>query len=221
MAQYGYKLSGFARSEKFFEAEHYLDRRLKGFTKENASFAEDGSRTQTWKMTSDEGEKTVTLVKNITESGVIVFSDVELKELKHSGLLCFLRDVLWQAAFAALYWIGFMWFQRTPAYGFMMANVGVWGAVLGIGVLYAVIIALTYRPVSVRRIPSRTRFIQAGGVFTVAMILYKLWSWTFKGGGLDIRGFGMSLLYSQLAPLLCGWLIVFIIHKTIDRMSRK
>lgn len=218
MAQYGYKLSGFARSEKFFEAEHYLDRRLKGFTKANATFTDDGSRTQVWQRTAEDGtEQTVTLVKNVTESGVIVFSDIELKELKHGGIIMYLKDIPIQAAFAALYWYGFIKLRSTPVYGILITRAKIAGLVAIIGLVYAAIIGLSTKIISIRRTPARTRWIQTGGPFSIVAILYLLWSWTFKGGGVDFRSFLMNMLYSQIAPFLFAWILILVIRKVMDR----
>ncbi len=220
MAQYGYKLSGLARSEKFFEAEHYLDKRLKGFEKDNAVFADDGSRTQVYRRKSDEGEQTVTLVKNITESGVLVFSDIELKDLKHGGIILYLRDILWQAAFAALYWIGYPKSKSTMPIGIMMSRLKPIGTCLVISIAVALLMIVTYKLVAVRRTPARVRFIQTGGVFSIVMMFYTLWSLTFKHGGMPLPSFVNSFVQTPLAPLLIGCFLLWLIPQLMKGRQR-
>lgn len=97
MADFGYKLSGFPTQTKFAEAEAYLDKRLKGFLKLSPTFEADGSKTLVYTRTSEENkdeQETVTLVKNVTECAVMVFSDIPLKEFSVGGWALFARDII-------------------------------------------------------------------------------------------------------------------------------
>ena len=206
-AQYGYKISGFARSEKFFETEKYLDRKLKDFQKDNASFADDGSRTQVYRKTTEDGEQTVTLVKNITESGVMVFSDIPLPTLRHGGIILYLRDIVWMVAFAGVYWVGYPLLLNK--FRSIIAHLTRWGTMAAAAVVIAFLMLATYNPVSVRRTPARVRFLQLGGFFSIILGIHDLGSMVFSRIN-DYRSFFNNLALSPLSALLIGWLLVHL-----------
>ena len=122
MALYGYKISGFAGNERYEEAAAYLDRRLKGFERKNEEFDADGSRTLHYERLTPEGTvQEVTLVKNVTESAVMVFSDIPMKSLKHGGILLTLRDIIPMTVFGALYYLLF-WINSIVSISQKTAN---------------------------------------------------------------------------------------------------
>ena len=86
MALYGYKISNFTKAKKYAEIEALLDKKLKGFEKQSYEFEKDGSVCQDYVRKNEDGtETTVTLAKNITESSIVVFSDIPLKFLRNGG----------------------------------------------------------------------------------------------------------------------------------------
>lgn len=108
MAVYGYKISGFARTERYKEAELLLDRKLKGWEKGSEGFAEDGSVTLCYKKTEEDGSvKEVSLEKNITESFVMVLSDIPIKSLRFGGAVFYLRDIIPVALFIFGWYFGY------------------------------------------------------------------------------------------------------------------
>lgn len=109
MAVYGYKISGFARTERYKEAEVFLNRKLKGWEKGSESFAEDGSVTLCYKKTEEDGSvKEVSLEKNITESFVMVLSDIPIKFLRFGGAVFYLRDIIPVALFIFGWYFGYI-----------------------------------------------------------------------------------------------------------------
>ena len=80
MALYGYKISNFTKAKKYAEIEALLDKKLKGFEKQSYEFEKDGSVRQDYVRKYEDGtETTVTLAKNITESSIVVLTDITLK----------------------------------------------------------------------------------------------------------------------------------------------
>ena len=110
MALYGYKISNFTKAKKYAEIEALLDKKLKGFEKQSYEFEKDGSVCQDYVRKNEDGtETTVTLAKNITESSIVVFSDIPLKFLRNGGWCLLTADILPMLIFTALYWF-------VPAY---------------------------------------------------------------------------------------------------------
>lgn len=108
MPEYGYKISEMAGSERFFEAERLLDIKLAGFEKAAASFEADGSRRQEYSRTEEDGsEKKVTLIKNVTESGILVFSNIPLKFFRFGGKIFYLWDILPTVVMGIFWWVVF------------------------------------------------------------------------------------------------------------------
>ena len=95
MALYGYKISNFTKAKKYAEIEALLDKKLKGFEKQSYEFEKDGSVRQDYVRKNEDGtETTVTLAKNITESSIVVFSDIPLKFLRNGGWCLLTADIL-------------------------------------------------------------------------------------------------------------------------------
>ncbi|MBQ5316953.1 MAG: hypothetical protein J6I96_05305 [Oscillospiraceae bacterium] len=189
-----------------------MDKKLKGFQKDNAVFSDDGSRTQVYRKTDGDGEQVVTLVKNVTESGVMVFSDVPIPTLRHGGIILYLRDIVWMLFFAAVYWVGYpILLNRVPQIVYRLTPYGTMAAA---AVVFALLILATVKPVSVRRTPVRVRFLQLGGLFSIVLGVYSLGSMIFSRFN-DYRSFLRNLVASPLSALLIGWLIVHIAEKKL------
>ncbi len=218
--QYGYKISGFASSERFFEAERYLDKKLRGWTKGQTEFLEDGSRRQVWTQSAEDGStQTVELVKNVTESAVLVFSDIELKWLMHGGVFLYVRDLPLMAVFAAVYFIGTMLLKRFYiAPSFRMYNTLPGRAVImAIMAAAATVITLaTTKPVMNMRTKLRARFVQMGGVFAVILGLSEL-HYIFTAAHLRIGYFFYYLFDSPVAIILTQILLLYLIGRIAKR----
>lgn len=178
MTRYGYKISGFAGSERYFEAERLLDIALKGFEKLPASFEEDGSRKQEYIRKDDEGERNVTLIKNVTESGILVFSDVQLRIFRFGGAVFYLWDILPTVLMGILWWFAVpKILRRLP-----MGNIPVAAVDIAAGLIFCFISMVIcswarrleekdHRHLRILFVPCRTRlrmeFIARGGIFTL------------------------------------------------------
>lgn len=170
--QYGYKIGGFASQAKFDEAEWFIDLLMKKkFVKGHADFSEDGSRTQEWVRSDDSGEQKIVLIKNITESAVIVFSDCELKWLKFGGKLLYLRDIIPMLLFALMFWklvpfvsAKYRIVDNYLANGFFMS------VICGLG--GAIVCLIANLLIRIRRDPVRSLFVRLGGVFSILQVLY-------------------------------------------------
>lgn len=171
MQQYGYKISGMARGVKFSEAEVFLDKKLKGYEKMNASFSEDGSRTQVYKRKNEDGtENEVTMVKNVTESGIIVFSDLPLKFFKFGGWVLYLRDIVPTVIFGLIYWLGYFKLINTSVFNGKILML-LLAAIVG-GAAAFLLCLLTHKILDNNRSELRIRFIQLGGIISIVPALY-------------------------------------------------
>ena len=170
--QYGYKIGGFASQAKFDEAEWFIDLLMKKkFVKGHADFSEDGSRTQEWVRSDDSGEQKIVLVKNITESAGIVFSDCELKWLKFGGKLLYLRDIIPMLLFALMFWklvpmlsVKYNVVNNYLANGFFMSMI--------CGCCASIICLAADLLIRIRRDHVRSLFVRLGGVFSTLQVLY-------------------------------------------------
>ena len=118
MALYGYKISNFTKAKKYAEIEALLDKKLKGFEKQSYEFEKDGSVCQDYVRKNEDGtETTVTLAKNITESSIVVFSDIPLKFLGNGGWCLLTADILPMLIFTALYWFGMKLYRAAYCMG--------------------------------------------------------------------------------------------------------
>ena len=213
--QYGYKISGFGSSEKFFEAERYLDKKLKDFTKEPAVFEEDGSRKQRWVRESEGAQTAVELVKNITESAVLVFSDIPLKMFRFGGLLMYLRDLPAMIFFAALYWVVYPLIAVRMPFRTGDGALSYWTALIVMllvsSLALLIIILVSDKFLSARREHIRMRFMQFGGIFSVVLGIHELissMSMSISSG--TISGFHVSYL-TFIARFLTKPLSLFLV----------
>ena len=171
MQQYGYKISGMARGVKFDEAEVFLDKKLKDYEKMNASFSEDGSRTQVYKRKNEDGtENEVTMVKNVTESGILVFSDLPLKFFKFGGWVLYLRDIVPTIIFGLIYWLGYYKLVNSSMFNGKILML-LLAAVVG-GFAAYLLSLFTYKLLDKNRSELRIRFIQLGGIISIVPVLY-------------------------------------------------
>ena len=170
-------------------------------------FGDDGSRTQVYRKKTDDGEQVVTLVKNITESGVMVFSDIPLPSLRHGGIILYLRDLPWMIFFAGLYWVGYpMLLRKVPQISWRLTNYGTMAAA---AVVIALLMLGTAKLLSERRTPARVRLLQLGGPFGIVLGIWSLGSMIFSRVN-DYRSFFYNLVQSPLSALLIGWLLVHL-----------
>ncbi|MCI7766753.1 MAG: hypothetical protein MSJ26_02070 [Oscillospiraceae bacterium] len=170
MQSYGYVLSGLARHDRFNEAEWLLDKVLKGFSKGSKQFEEDGSISLTYSKNDENGEKLVTLKRNVTESCIMVLSDIPLKFFRFGGWIFYLRDLIPTLAFFLLYGIFGVRFNSV-----MINSNDPFNRLFGIvgGALAALLLNLiTVKLFKKNRSFDRICFIQAGGIFSAFMILY-------------------------------------------------
>ena len=168
MAQYGYKISELSRAEKFAEAECFLDRKLKGYEKQMSGFEADGSVTIRYTKKADDGSVSeISLVKNITESAIMVFSDKELKYFKRGGWILYLRDLIPTVLFSCVIWYLFIavYFVGNGFYDLLQKFVLMLVAIVAADLI-------TGRFLSKNRSRERIAFIQSGGIFTVLLSLY-------------------------------------------------
>ncbi|MDE6593274.1 MAG: hypothetical protein K2K57_09470 [Oscillospiraceae bacterium] len=179
MPEFGYKISEMAGAERFFEAERLLDISLDGFEKSNAEFETDGSRRQEYtKVCEDGSEKKVTLIKNVTECGTLVFANFPLKFFRFGGKVFYLWDILPTALMGIFWWGVFpkiMWGLR---FGYVqLAAVHILTGImwfflcLGLGKFFAGIEGREHRLLRILFVPYRTRlrtqFLLRGGAVTV------------------------------------------------------
>lgn len=210
MPLYGYKISGLARSEKYFEAEKLLDLTLKGFEKDNAVFSEDGSITQRYSKKNEDGSETeVTLVKNITESGIMVFSDIPLKYLKWNGKILYLRDVIPTLILAGIYW-------KSYSYGLVSTSFGrnITQLFLIAGFLYTFISLAACKILSKNRSALRVRFMALGSVFSVFTILKYL---TRLSDNWTIKAIWKSMMVTPVPSLMIPLIIMIILQWLSNR----
>ncbi len=226
--QYGYKISAFASSQRFFEAEKFLDKYLKGYEKEGAVFSEDGSRSQKWVKSGDEKELSVELVKNVTESAVLVFSDTPIKLFRFGGAFFYLRDIIPMAAFAALYWVLYPKLAMKMPVNLGGSAPAYWGSILLFMLISAfvmlIMILVSDKFLSARREPFRTRFIQFGGVFSAVLGVYELISTVNSSINHSLKAFSVSYQYffSRLIMRpLSLLLILFAVLRLIKGRGRR
>lgn len=165
MAEYGYLISNLPRNEKYTETEAFLDKKLNGFEKDNAVFENDGSMRQVYRRTEEDGSVTeISLVKNITESSIVVFSDIPLKYFQKGGAVLYVRDIVPSVIFGAFYWAGigttlmraFMYGSRTYIPIFLVTLV-----------FSVVINMMSLEKFSENRSLLRVQIIQMGSVFII------------------------------------------------------
>lgn len=216
MSLYGYKISNFARSEKYFEAENLLDKKLKGFEKDTTVFERDGSRSQRYFKKNEDGtEIEVILSKNVTESGIMVFSDIPLNYFKRGGWIFYLRDIVPMLIMAAIYW-GCYYFilrQKWSAGG----DTRMLQIAFVCSMIFTIISQIAVKVFGKNRSPLRVSFIALGSVFTVYTLLNrlsKLWyKWTFSV-------IWSNLLRTPVPPLLIAAFIMIVIHKLSSKESK-
>lgn len=213
MSLYGYKISGFAHSERYFEAEALLDRKLKGFEKDNAAFEEDGSRRQRYFRKNEDGSETeVLLTKNVTESGIMVFSDIPLKYLQKGGLVFYIRDIIPTLIIAAIYWGSYYYIMRQRWAGGGLNKLLQIAFVCGI--IFTVVSRIAIRVLNKNRSPLRVRFMALGSIFGVFQLLYFLSKIFAYWTPLQIL---YALLRTPVPPLLLALAVELILHKFTDR----
>lgn len=165
MAQYGYLISNLPRNEKYAETEAFLDKKLADFQKDNAVFEKDGSMRQVYRKTDDEGNVTeISLVKNITESSIVVFSDIPLKYFKRGGAVLFVRDIAPSVVFGAFYWAGIgTTLMRTFMYSFRQ-----YVPMFIVTLIFAIIVNIMSMDfLSKNRSLLRVQIIQTGSIFVL------------------------------------------------------
>lgn len=212
MSLYGYKISGLARSEKYFEAERLLDKKLKNFEKDNAVFEEDGSIRQIYRRKNEDGSETeITLVKNITESAVIVFSDIPLKFLKYGGIILYVRDIAPTIIFAVLY---YFLYKLALRYFMAYSLTALTLVALAAAAIFTVTDLLTYRLLDKNRSRLRIRFIQSGSIFTVIALLYYF---TRLFAYWNLNHIWYSMLQTPLPSVLAALIICTMIGRASER----
>lgn len=165
MALYGYKISNFTKAKKYAEIEALLDKKLKGFEKQSYEFEKDGSVCQDYVRKNEDGtETTVTLAKNITESSIVVFSDIPLKFLRNGGWCLLTADILPMLIFTALYWFGMNYIVQLIAWApteqyisFLLIAAVI---MLGVDLIAAKLLMR-------RRSLARTLWIETAGIFSL------------------------------------------------------
>lgn len=191
MPEYGYKISEMAGAERFFEAERLLDIKLKGFEKGNAEFDEDGSRRQEYIKSADDGSRErVTLIKNVTECGTLVFSDIPLKFFRFGGKVFYLWDILPTALTGIFWWGIFPELMNRSRLGFLQlaaVQAAAGAAVFFAGMLAGKILEKTEsrerRYLRILFVPYRTKLrtqflLRGGAVTAIAFIIsfFKIFS---------------------------------------------
>ena len=208
MQNYGYVLSGLARHERFNEAELLLDKRLKGFSKGSKQFEEDGSITITYSKTDEDGEKQVILKRNVTESCIMVLSDIPLKFFRFGGWIFYLRDIIPALVYTLIYII------CSVKFNYPMFDSGLLPyrilAVVG-GAAAALVINLITAPLLKKnRSFDRICVIQFGGIFAFAVIFFYM----IKYSGRGILGFWLNVLaYSPFIESVGGVVLTRLVHK--------
>lgn len=212
MALYGYKISNFTKAKKYAEIEALLDKKLKGFEKQSYEFEKDGSVRQDYVRKNEDGtETTVTLAKNITESSIVVFSDIPLKFLRNGGWCLLTADILPMLIFTALYWFGMnyivqliAWVPTEQYISFMLIAAVI---MLG-GDLIAAKLLMR------RRSLARTLWIETAGIFSLPIffrILFKVFAHVSLMQMLEM------LLYSPLPVIIISGALTFLILKLTGR----
>lgn len=155
----------FHQGKKYAEIEALLDKKLKGFEKQSYEFEKDGSVRQDYVRKNEDGtETTVTLAKNITESSIVVFSDIPLKFLRNGGWCLLTADILPMLIFTALYWFGMnytvqliAWAPTEQYISFLLIAAVI---MLGVDLIAAKLLMR-------RRSLARTLWIETAGIFSL------------------------------------------------------
>ena len=212
MALYGYKISNFTKAKKYAEIEALLDKKLKGFEKQSFEFEKDGSVRQDYVRKNEDGtETTVTLAKNITESSIVVFSDIPLKFLRNGGWCLLTADILPMLIFTALYWFGMNYIVQLIAWApteqyisfLLIASV----IMLGVDLIAAKLLMR-------RRSLARTLWIETAGIFSLTIffwILFKVFA------HVSLMQMLKMLLYSPLPVIIISGALTFLILKLTGR----
>ena len=170
MATYGYKISNLTRAKKYEEIEALLDKKLTDFEKKSFVFEPDGSVNQDYIRKNDDGTETkVTLSKNVTESSIVVFSDIELKFIKHGGYSLLMADIIPTLIFDVVYWAG-MGPVLVPFLYNKSSDFVFWIVIFTVVMTGANLIS--WNRLTNVRTDRRVRFIQAGGIISLAVFLY-------------------------------------------------
>lgn len=211
MARFGYHISNLTRREKYEEIEHILDKRLKGWDKPPTPFESDGTVRQQYIKSTEDGTQTeVTLVKNITESNITVYSDIELKFLKFDGALLLLRDIPPMVLFIILHY-AFIGNKISESIRIWQIE-KILPTYLVCIIILTIINLLTLKPLSVRRERARVRIIQLGGPATIisffAIMFYLVKDWDFYGTFIKLIS----------SPCPAVWLSLFLACKINKNM---
>ncbi len=207
MQSYGYVLSNLARHDRLNEAERLLDRVLKGYSKGSKQFDEDGSIAIVYSKASEDGEKQVILKRNVTESCIMVTSDIPLKIFRFGGWIFYLRDIVPTLAFFLLYCIlgvkiNSMLILSDESVKMLLAIAGGAAAAL-------VINLITRRLLGRNRSFDRICFIQLGGIFSIIMILAVM----VKNTGIGIWSFWQRVLaYSPFIQSVGGIVLTRLVR---------
>ena len=212
MALYGYKISNFTKAKKYAEIEALLDKKLKGFEKQSYEFEKDGSVCQDYVRKNEDGtETTVTLAKNITESSIVVFSDIPLKFLRNGGWCLLTADILPMLIFTALYWFGMNYIVQLIAWApteqyisFLLIAAVI---MLGVDLIAAKLLMR-------RRSLARTLWIETAGIFSLHIffwILFKVFA------HVSLMQMLKMLLYSPLPVIIISGALTFLILKLTGR----
>ena len=188
MAVYGYKICGFARTERYNEAVKYLDKRLKDYEKQGEQFEEDGSVSVKYIKTHEDGSAfEVSVKKDVTESSVMVFSDVPIKAFKKGGLFFYLRDILPVILINAVYYVGFELFLSYSASVLGNANIYSYSSLLTLaaffGIFCIIFNCVTYVMLKENRTMFRISLIQFGAPVTALHLMY-FFTRLFAGWGI-------------------------------------
>ena len=212
MALYGYKISNFTKAKKYAEIEALLDKKLKGFEKQSYEFEKDGSVCQDYVRKNEDGtETTVTLAKNITESSIVVFSDIPLKFLRNGGWCLLTADILPMLIFTALYWFGMNYIVQLIAWApteqyisFLLIAAVI---MLGVDLIAAKLLMR-------RRSLARTLWIETAGIFSLPIFFWTL----FKVfAHVSLMQMLKMLLYSPLPVIIISGALTFLILKLTGR----
>ena len=213
MALYGYKISNFTKAKKYAEIEALLDKKLKGFEKQSYEFEKDGSVRQDYVRKNEDGtETTVTLAKNITESSIVVFSDIPLKFLRNGGWCLLTADILPTLIFTALYWFGMNYIVRlivwAPTVQYIISFLLIASVImLGVNLIAAKLLMR-------RRSLARTLWIETAGIFSLPIFFWILFN---VFAHVSLMHMLEMLLYSPLPVIIISGALTFLILKLTGR----
>lgn len=159
----------------------------------------------------DGTETTVTLAKNITESSIVVFSDIPLKFLRNGGWCLLTADILPMLIFTALYWFGMNYIVQLIAWApteqyisFLLIAAVI---MLGVNLIAAKLLMR-------RRSLARTLWIETAGIFSLPIffwILFKVFD------HVSLMQMLKMLLYSPLPVIIISGALTFLILKLTGR----